>query len=233
MFKIAVCDDEQIFLNSVKDVCVSYLGIENVEVTLFSKGKSLLECKKQFDLIFLDIEMPDLDGIQVMHQLELYNHNACIVFLTNYDQYVREAYGKNVIDFLDKPLKRETLERILAKVQRVWRGPLIEFKSKNGILVELCSRDICYIEARNKYTVVKCCEQSYTVRRTMKEWESILPEMEFGRASRFFFINYQYYGSMNNVIALEPDKIITVGRKYEKEFHEKLKHYMRVTAGWM
>ena len=103
--RIAVCDDQVIYREELIKQCKTILN-ENTYYGCFDSGECLLHAEEEFDLLFLDIEMTGMDGIQVKDILEQKQSSMKIIFLTSHEERMIEAFGNHVIGFLKKPIQR-------------------------------------------------------------------------------------------------------------------------------
>ena len=104
--KVAVCDDEKIICNEIKKRLLEIRP--EFEVLLFSSGDELIKSDKNFDLIFLDIEMPQLDGMETAQILRKNHKNEYIIFLTSHSELMAEAFKVKAFRFLEKPIELNT-----------------------------------------------------------------------------------------------------------------------------
>ena len=117
--RIAVCDDEELFRIEFKNVLDKALVNVDYDIDTFSGGSSLYEAflKSPFDLVFLDIEMPGIDGITLAKRLRAISENVHIVFLTSHIEYALEGYEVNALRYLVKPVDMNKLGEVLKYVQ--------------------------------------------------------------------------------------------------------------------
>lgn len=115
--KIAICDDELLFGNQVLNEVKKILEKNDIEhsLSLFQTGNNLLNTNF-FDIIFLDIEMDGLSGIETAEKLRLLDRNSHIIFLTSHQKYVFSAFDVSASHYLLKPLNTEKLEKVLLKI---------------------------------------------------------------------------------------------------------------------
>ena len=120
--RIAVCDDEKVFGESLKGYLESYYRSLDVLIEVFYSGQALLQrCRGgrlPFDLIFLDIEMEPTDGICTARCLREEGQDVLIVFLTSHFEFAAEGYEVNAFRFLTKPVNREKLAAVLSDAEK-------------------------------------------------------------------------------------------------------------------
>ncbi len=224
--RIAICDDQKVYREDIVEHCKRLLQGENVSYSCFGSGEELLAAEEWFDFLFLDIEMSGMDGIQVKDLLEMQKVQAKIVFLTSHEERMIEAFGANVIGFLQKPVQEEKLLPVIEKMKLFLDRKTVEWED-DGRLYTVYAEDIQYIEVQDKYTNVVIGEKRHLVRRSLNEWEELLPESDFARANRSCLVNLCLMERMNSEIRLEDGKTIPIGRKYKKDIEEKYRRYLR------
>lgn len=224
--RISICDDQEIYREDILEHCKAAFSEGEAVYRLFASGEELLLSGEVFDFLFLDIEMNGMDGIQVKDLLEQQGIKGKIIFLTSHEERMIEAFGANVIGFLKKPVSDEALQSVVQKMKLFADRNVVEWES-DGRLYTVYVEDIQYIEAEDKYTYVIVGTQKYLVRRSLKEWEAMLPECDFGMANRSCLVNIGLLDRMKSEIVLEDGKTIPIGRKYKKEMEEKYKEYLR------
>ena len=148
--QIAICDDNKVFLDDIHDKLTKLLP-EEVEYLRFESGDAFLNADVEPDFLFLDIEMPGTDGITLKDLLDSSDKKTRIIFLTNYDNRMREAFGNRVIGFLNKPVDIDDLKNITDKILRDIQKRVYEFDINNKHVM-IPVDDILYIESDDKYT---------------------------------------------------------------------------------
>jgi len=155
---------------------------------------SLLMSNEKIDLIFLDIEMPEMSGIELLKNLE---SPPAIIIISAKERYALEAIEHNVIDYLLKPVPYARFFKAVNKVSNLRKikdesaikDDGIFIKSTSNALVRLGYDEILWIEALENYVVVNTFDEKHTIHITMKAIESKLPEKMFIRVHRSFIIN--------------------------------------------
>lgn len=184
------------FSGKNKDSCATNAVMDSsvelsVDISIFLSGRELIASDKDFDILFLDIEMPDLDGISVKDYFITHRKKTRIIFMTSHQERAMEAFGKNVVRFLVKPLKQKELWSVLEETLSDICGKVLEIE-ENGMSLCLPVKQIQYIEAQDKYTTAVTLTGDYLVRRTMKFWEKELPEQDFCRIHKSYLVNLEY-----------------------------------------
>ena len=163
--KIAVCDDESIFQEQLKTELEQYYRSLDVLVECYSSGEELLMdyAKKHHDIVFLDIEMEGMNGLQVARQLHEKNRNLPIVLVTTHTELAMEGYEVQAFRFLSKPVK---LDKLIAALQAM-ESLLLEDEKisivNDGVNMFLPCKSICYIKSENVYLQVITTKESYLI----------------------------------------------------------------------
>lgn len=227
--RIAVCDDLRIYIDDVIANCKKAFADENLIFDCFSSGEELLASDLKSAFLFLDIEMSGIDGIGVKDILERRKCETKIIFLTSHEERMVEAFGENVIGFLHKPLQQDAFDKIVSKMKRILNRPTVEWEHE-GKLYVVYPEDIRYIEAQDKYTCVVTDEEKYLVRRTIAEWEGILPKPDFCRVNRSCLIHFKFFDKTRDKISLEEGKAVRISRIHKEAILAQYMQYVRKRA---
>jgi len=178
------------------------------------------------DLIFLDIQMPELTGINFM---KILGDRKKYILTTAYSEYALEGYEHNIIDYLLKPVSFERFYKSAVKVQQ--RLMTVENKTGTHFFVK-CSgqqhrinfEDILYVESIKDYVNIRTETQEYIVLDTLKSMEIQLPESSFARIHKSFIVNLKRIKSIGSRnVTLLSDQEIPVGESYRAGFLQRLK----------
>lgn len=170
--KSAVCDDEDYMRKQLCQVLEKQFKNRNIDIDLevFDLGTKLLDSKNEFDLLFLDIEMPGLDGMEVARRLrEDGNEETTIVFLTSHIEDARKAYQVKAHRFLVKDNYEEEIDECLDSFLKGKTGVVKHKVNNNGMVVDISEKDILYITSRHNGTEVWLDNSVCTSERSLSE----------------------------------------------------------------
>lgn len=122
--RFALCDDRIEDAIELKDMLLDNIFFAEAEISIFESGASLIEQLDEgenFDVYFLDIDMPDLDGLSLAAKINKYSEKSIIVFFTAFPEYAVEAFECDAFHYLLKPLDREKVKKVLSKIERVYK----------------------------------------------------------------------------------------------------------------
>ena len=176
--------------------------------------------EQQVDLLFLDIEMPKMDGMEMLRNL---NPLPQVILVTSHTEYAVESYEYDVTDFIKKPI---TPARFLKAIDKVYKrlsteetkittkGDTIFIKSDSR-LVQINTNKIFWIEALGNYMRVITEDGKYTILSTMKDVASKLPSDEFVRVHRSFIVRVDKIKSIEDNYIIIDEKQINIGKAYK------------------
>ena len=222
---IALCDDNKTFLEDIHQKLMDFLPAE-IQYLTFESGDEFLNADIEPDYIFLDIEMPGIDGIELKNRLEETNKKTRIVFLTSFSERMREAFGNRVIGFLDKPVSYANLKIIVSKILKELNRQYFEFDDGDKHHV-IPYDEILFISSDDKYTYLNTSDNKrYCIRKTLKEWNEVLPGELFCRINRSHIINYCLCNNGIRKIKLPGNKETEVSRLYRNELKKGYTDYL-------
>lgn len=197
------------------------------------------------DLIFLDVQMPGMNGFEVLEEI---THDPYVIFITAYDQYAIKAFEKNAVDYLLKPLDEErfneAIQRALSRknleknnLEELLRGIQSESRStydshlfvqKSEKLFNLPVEEIIYLEASGDYTIITTKEDQFVSSSGIGKLVDILNPHIFFRIHRSTIINLSYLKEIERhfnggmVVKMQSGKTFAVSRTYAKEIRKKV-----------
>ena len=175
MIKVAICDDENIILEDMSGRVQTILN--RAEVSLYSDGAILIRdaVQKGYDLILLDIDMPEIDGLNVAGCIQRMSVKPLIIFVTNHDELVYDSLQLHPFGFVRKSYLDKELEKVLrdAAEELSSREKHFFFHTASGDL-RLKLTDILYFEAEGNYLRIISESEVYRFRETMQALETSL-----------------------------------------------------------
>lgn len=187
------------------------------------------------DILFLDINMPEISGLQV---IELIDKSIIIIFITGYMGYAVDAFEKEAFDFLLKPIKFERFEQAMLKVQKSLIGPLAHKKNDvasmyintggKGRFVNVKYAEILFIEAIGHYLSIQTMSENYRTRLSMKDVQEHLPAQLFTRVHKSFIVSFDKIKMVTgNQVTLVNDFRIPIGSFYKDFLMNKVIMHIR------
>lgn len=231
--RIAVCDDEELFRIEFKNVLDKALVNVDYDIDTFSGGSSLYEAflKSPFDLVFLDIEMPGIDGITLAKRLRAISENVHIVFLTSHIEYALEGYEVNALRYLVKPVDMNKLNEVLKYVQDKKNNSRQIMIREEGEDIVIDISDIIYMESMDKNVRIVTSKREYVTRYNISDYEEELKNSGFLRIHRGYLISLSKVKKIvKNDVVMDGDISLPVSRSNIKALKDALYAYVEGTA---
>ncbi len=221
----------------MKHLLKKYSWIEVVgEASSAEKGLEIILTKEP-DVLFLDIEMPGMSGVELAETLQKMKHKPEIVFATAYPDYALKAFQVDAVDYLVKPFDEEQLDKAVERLKKVVHFETKEETKSLGKLavqdedkiVFIKPRDILYISREERETFICTEKKKYTCRLTIKDLETKLNTYPFFRVHKSYLVQLPYVEELipwgSGVYQLKvhgANEAIPVSRNYVKELRERL-----------
>lgn len=237
MIRCLIVDDEPLALHILEDYISKIPFLQLVKATTNPIEALTLVQEKQVDLVFLDVQMPELTGIQF---LRIANGKAKVILTTAYPQYALEGYELDVIDYLLKPIAFDRFFKSVQKAQAVLQpaaapapapqqdhapqpkqqdllSDFIFVKTEHKIQ-KVYLNDILFIEGLKDYISIFTPQERIITLQNMKKMEDALPERHFIRVHKSYIVSINKIDSIERSRIFIGDKIIPVGDTYREEF---------------
>jgi len=225
--KCIVVDDEDVARKVVKSFIERTKGLTVVaDFDNAIDAYNLLK-SETVDLLFLDIDMPEMSGMELIKSLE---NKPMVVMITGRKEFAIEAYELAVVDYMVKPVTYARFLKAVEKVTGNMSKNVLDTTAKGDIyvkadskIVRISLKDIKFVEALSDYVIIHTDKKKYIVHSTMKGITNRLPAGEFARVHRSFIVNINQIETiedMSNIIM--PNKIIPIGASYKSDFFNKL-----------
>ena len=230
MIRIAMCDDETMFLQTYQKKVSELFQEHNVDCkidTYTDTVRFLEHCEKtSYDLIFLDIDMPGLDGIETAKALRKSDKKVKIIYITNYGGFAGYAFGVHAFGYLLKPVKEPDIKRQLKEareyMEKESERPMAELFTKAG-RIRIAVEDIYYFEYTSRMLQVHTREGVYEQQEKISECLEKMRPYGFAMPHKSFVVNLdQVRGIRGYDITLMDGSIVPLSQKKGKSFREEL-----------
>lgn len=244
MLSIAICDNNKKDSIKIETIINNYMNARFVSyrINIFKSGEELLKSHDKFDLIFLDIAMDGINGIQAGKKMRAINRNVKIVYTTNYQQYCLQAMNNvHAFAYLEKPVSKDKAEKQLYEILRyiqeendkqeiikleiieITKEGKLEYKFKNFEV-----RDIFYFEYLNRKIKIKLENEEYFFIDRMKDLTKRMQEYSFETCHQCFLVNLQHIVKIKGYeVFLDNNETLPVSQKKSAEFRRKLNKFVQ------
>ena len=238
MLQVAVCDDNDVMLDMLaKEIskCFTALNVPH-ETNTMTSGAEFVVChdKSPFDVAFLDIKMPDMDGFEVAKRIRNISEKTYIIFVTTESSLVYDSFDYRPFYFIPKG-KTEVLK---AKLKSVI-GKLVDQISENRtICLELPygekkfinSDSIYYIASKSNYLDIVCKSETIHIRRKLNDLQQELPAKTFARIHNRYIVNMRHLSRIDTAslkAILYDETELEISRSYKAAFLEQYNIFLR------
>ncbi len=231
MIRCLAIDDEMLALELLEDNIRKVPFLELVKTCRSGFEALEIMTHQKIDLIFLDIQMPDITGIQFLKSL---SDKPLVIFTTAYEKYAVEGFELDVIDYLLKPFSFDRFLKAVNKAkdylglkERAGNNPLSEepfvapaflFVKADYKLVKVTMKDILYIEGLKDYIKIYSGEKPVITLLSMKSMEEKLPAADFIRVHRSYIVNLRKINFIQRSVIMIGAAEIPIGENYRDAF---------------
>jgi len=226
MIRAIAIDDEPYALEVIQKLAekVSFLRLEQTFTNAFQAMEYLQE--QPVDVLFLDIKMPDISGIDFFNSL---TDKPLVVFTTAYAEHALVGFDLDAVDYLLKPFSltrflkacNKTLEALQIRNQKHASGEFMMIKSGYDVL-KITFNDIYYLEATGNYVTFVTQNQSVSSRMTLAECVELLPKTQFIRIHRSFIINRNAIDKLERHQVTIQGHVLPIAASFKKDFAQIL-----------
>lgn len=230
MVRVAIVDDERETRDTLKKYVENYFESvgKEVSVILYADGSELVRIKPHsVDIILLDIQMEQMNGIQAAKQLREKDEDVLIIFITNMVQYAIEGYSVDALDFVLKPVDEAAVDRELEKARKRLdrrEAPTIHVKNGEGVFV-VDTDEILYAETYERHLLLHTIKGDLCCHDTLAAMEARLPHW-------FFRCHSACLVNLRRVERIQGNDILIGGHRVPLSKHRK-KEFMQAMAGDM
>ena len=233
--RIAVCDDDETAVSFLRELIESYPK-QKLNADGYSSGEDLLRTGNIYDLIFLDIDMKGIDGIETARRIRIHDRKVKIVYVTSYKEYAGKAFSVHAFGYLLKPVKQEKIwkqieDALLWQEEEAPEVKQVEFTAVEG-LVRLPVDMIYYFEYQNRRIYMKSKDTTYEMRGRISDIAGRMEEYGFSVPHKSFVVNLYHVKNIKGYeILMMNGEWIPLSQKQAVQFKEKLSLYLADKMG--
>lgn len=243
-YRLAICDDEEVHIENIRQYLAAYESESGNHLVITSYAsaipllKDLKDKEEKYDILFLDVDMPDMQGTDAAMEIRKFDKKTIICFITSYENYAYQAYQVDAVGYMVKPVTyasfKHTTDKIIVQIEYERDKEAAEDKyfsvktERSQIIISVSN--ILYIEKRRNKCVFHLTDREVTCYDTLSNVYARL------NPQRFYYVHQGYIVNFDHIKEVLPDKIylssdleVPVSRKYYKEMRElhmnKLKRF--------
>lgn len=222
-----VADDDSMSLKIIENFISKTEGLDCVAYCNSAIDASNALTKNAVDLLFLDVEMPEMTGLELISSLKV---KPKIILVSSKEKYAVPAFDLDVTDYIVKPIDYPRFLKAFHKVQEALKSSSSEsvvsegkiFVKSDAVLIGLEIDKITMVEAMADYVRIYVGDKRHTVYSSMKGIVSKLPESKFMRVHRSYIVNVSHIDSMEDNTLVVANQLVPVGVTYQKALMARL-----------
>lgn len=234
--KVLICDDDKLIVDEISKNLNAFTDKHKIafDIDRFYSGINLLKSNVSYDMAFIDIEMPQVNGLTLSAQLKKLNSNIIIFIITSYDAYLDDAMDLDVFRYLSKPIDNDRFFRAL--------NVAINYYHSNTQIITLeyydeCysvfTRDIMYITIENRKAVIITRQKKYYTNQKLSYWKEKLKGYDyFAQPHYSYLVNLRYVSDFNktqlNIKMDLKNKTLPISQRYYSSFKKAYFTYIGV-----
>lgn len=226
----AVCDDDEIFRKEIKAFLLDYKTEHRLQIDVleFENGSSLLNCEEQYDIVFLDYQMPSLNGMEAARILRSRKNLCCIIFVTSFPEFVLESFEVNTYRFLVKPVDKNKLTECIDSFikDKKMLSPVVANVCGEQVIIN--SEDIILLEGSGKYCNIRTADKTIQSSKTLSAVLELLPSQCFFRIHKSYAINlYCVVSIKDEFVTLNNGEKLKISRNRLKDFKKAYRDFVK------
>ncbi len=230
--KIAICDDDALQREYLTELLAPWAKRNRhlAEIKTYSGAKPFLfdyGTEKDFDILLLDIEMPEINGIEIAKRVRAENSAVQIIFVTGYYRYFSDGFDVSALHYLLKPIDGAKLYPVLDKAvdNLSYRQRSVLLSTSDGEY-KVSLADICFVESQNVYLDVHTTRGTYRTRMTLKSFSDQLDDTFF-KVHRSYTVALKYIKKITrNEITMSGGETVPISRGMYDALHNALIKYL-------
>ena len=229
-YRIAIIEDDAADAARLKQTIERFFSEENCNGEIMHFASPLAFFDKYvsyFDVVLIDIEMPNMNGVEASRRLRAVNKDVVIIFITNLAQYAVDGYSVNAFDFIIKPVEygnfKVRFKRAIDFVSS--RSQKIIIRSAGNVAQTLSVSQIKYIEVFSHNLVYHTTDGEYNERGSLGDAEDKLKSHGFYKCSNCYLVNLKFVERIEDVSVVVAGETLAISRRKKKEFMEALTRF--------
>ena len=225
-FDCIIVDDEKMSQKIIEELIkkTDFLNLLDICGNAIEASKVL--ANKDIDIMFLDVEMPEMTGLELISTLK---KKPYIILITAKENYAVDAFEFDVVDYIVKPAQYSRFLKAINKVKELASQSGQVESDDNNIFIKTSSKivnldvtTILYFEAMGDYVNIKTKDNKYVIHSTMKQLEEKLADRDFIRVHRSFIVGIKHIKDIEEGTLLVGEKIIPIGNSYKQNLMKRL-----------
>ena len=226
--RIAICDDDKKLVDEIKAKILEYANPRRLDVVVerFFSGEALLASTITFDLVFLDYQMKETNGLNTARVLRRRQNNCTIIFLTNYPHFVYEAFEVRTFRFWEKPFDDNKLFAALDDYFEMYGNDSALLLTFGRETRTINTADVVFLSAQGKRCFIHTSTETLQCSKTMAGIKEMLPRGHFYKIHKSFVVNFNYIVRYSkDTVYFKNGEVAYISRNFLTAFKTAYKNY--------
>lgn len=231
MLRVAIVEDDPVCRSQIEKMLRRYEQEHQTPISIaaLTDGSELVAgYRAEYDILLLDIEMPNLNGMKAAQRIRQMDEYVVIVFITNMAQYAIKGYEVDALDFILKPLNYYTFSmrftRAVGRVKRRAEGQIVLALAEG--VKKLDVRQVYYVEIQDRLLHYHTMEGEYVVRGTLKTAQQELEPWNFAKCNHWYLVNLRHVSEIRNHLVVVAGHELEISRRNRTAFLAAVMSYM-------
>lgn len=232
--KLAIIDDSKFWRDLAYDTVKAFYEDTPVDIELFDSGEAFLECHKPYDIILMDIEMPNKNGFETIAEYRLFKSDCIAIILTTHTEFANKGYFVDAFRYIDKTNMKLELEEALTSAAKVLAcNDTISVNVIGLGSLKLVVKNILFIKTYKRNIIVHTVDNKYECSNNIAELESLLEKYGFYRSHRSCLVNLDKVTTFNkrDIFFANNETAYLSSRKYPEMKRKYLERLRSIAMG--
>lgn len=232
--KLAIIDDSKFWRDLAYDTVKAFYEDTPVDIELFDSGEAFLECHKPYDIILMDIEMPNKNGFETIAEYRLFKSDCIAIILTTHTEFANKGYFVDAFRYIDKTNMKLELEEALTSAAKVLAcNDTISVNVIGLGSLKLVVKNILFIKTYKRNIIVHTVDNKYECSNNIAELESLLEKYGFYRSHRSCLVNLDKVTTFNkrDIFFANNETAYLSSRKYSEMKRKYLERLRSIAMG--
>ena len=224
---IAIVEDEKIWSDKIEKYVRKYFGKTDIQIKVFSTGEKFLQTTKEYQLVFMDIELPNRDGFSILQEYRIKHADALFIILTTHIELSRQGYKVEAFRYIDKFNMDEIAEALDSAMLRLEKYQIVEIPIPLLSVQKIQCYDIVYFEVYDHDVLMHLRnEETYRCSETLLELSKRMTDKGFILTNRSYLVNLEH------IRKVEKDKVYILGNQSLPLSRRKFSDVRKIHFEW-